>query len=564
MTDINSITFEPDATEVDAVVIGAGFAGLYAVHKLRNDMGLNVQAFEAGGGVGGTWYWNTYPGARSDTEVTAYCYSFDRELFESWDWSERYPKQPEILSYLEHFTDRHDLRRSIRFETTVTGSRFNDDTKRWEVVTDDGRHYSAQFLIEGVGLLSSTNIPDFRGLESFEGETHHTSRWPRGGVALAGKKVGVIGTGSTGVQIITAIAPEVEHLTVFQRTPQYTVPAVHRPIDPEFLDFIRNNYKEYWDSVRSSASAFGIYESDVPHTTATHEERNAAFEEQWNKGGGFQFMLGVYNDIIVDREANASATSFIASKIKEIVHDPITAATLIPDDLYAKRPLCDDNYYATFNRDNVSLKDVKQDPIAEITTRGIRLESGDEVELDVIVFATGFDAFTGNYLKFDQFGRDGVSLRDRWSERPRAWHGLVTAEFPNWFMIFGPMCPFTNQPPAHEVHVNFIAQAIEHVRSTGAATIELDATVEDEFLKACDAMFEGTLFYETDSWINGANIPGKPKVTMVFMGGMGAHVAELNRVVESGFDVFHVEGRDAESDAQESERDTADLAETGR
>lgn len=537
MTDINTIHFDPNAIQVDAVVIGAGFAGLYAIHKLRNELGLTVQGFDTAKGVGGTWYWNTYPGARSDTEVTAYCYSFDRELFNEWNWTERYPRQPEILKYLNHVADRHDLKRSITFETSVTATRFNDETSRWEVLTDDGQHYSAQFLVEGVGLLSSTNIPDFPGLASFQGELHHTARWPEGGVDLRGKRVGVIGNGSTGVQVITTIAPEAGHLTVFQRTPQYTVPAMHRPIEPEFLDAIKNDYDGYWNSVRSSISAFGIYESDISADSATPEERDVAFEAQWNRGGGFQFMLGVYNDVIVSREANAAATKFIARKIREIVKDPETAKALTPTDLYAKRPLCDDGYYETFNRDNVTLLDVKKHPIIEITPKGILTEAG-EVELDVIIFATGFDAFTGNYLKIDQYGRGGLSLRDKWAHRPRAWHGVMTAGFPNWFMIFGPMCPFTNQPPAHEVQVDWIAGAIKHVRETGAASIDLKEDTEDTFMDQCDEMAAGTLFAETDSWINGANIPGKPKATMVFMGGMGAHVDEITRAAREGYQDF--------------------------
>jgi cyclohexanone monooxygenase len=553
MTDITEIEFRPDAIQKDVVVIGAGFAGLYAVHKFSNELGLDVQGFDTATGVGGTWYWNRYPGARSDTEVTAYCYSFDRELFDTWEWSERYPRQHEILAYLNHVADRYELRKHYRFETTVSATRFNDDTGRWEVVTTDGQHYSAQFLVEGVGLLSAANTPDFPGLETFEGEMHHTSRWPHDPVDFTGKRVAVIGTGSTGVQLISEIAPRVGHLTVLQRTPQYTVPAVHRQIDPDFLAEIKADYDGYWDGVRNSASAFGIYESDVPHDAATPEEWEAAFEAQWNRGGGFQFMLGVYSDVVVSREANAAATSFISRKIEEIVKDPQTAATLTPSDLYAKRPLCDDGYYETFNRDNVTLKDVKQDPIAEFTPRGVKLQSGEEIELDLVVFATGFDAFTGTYLKFDQYGRNGVSLRDRWSKRPRAWHGVTTAEFPNWFMIFGPMCPFTNQPPADEVHVDWIAEAIKHVRSMGASTIELDADVEEEFLKSCDDMFAGTLFYETDSWINGGNIPGKNKVTMVYLGGMGGNLAELRRTADAGFDVFHVEGK-ADSGASSEER----------
>ncbi len=535
MSDVPATETATEAKQVDAVVIGSGFGGLYALHKLRNDLGLDVQAFDNAAGVGGTWYWNTYPGARSDTEVTAYCYSFDRALYDEWNWTERYPRQPEILAYLNHFAERYDLKRSIQFETQVVSTDFDDATGRWLVGTDTGQTWSAQFIVEGVGLLSSTNFPNFPGQENFGGECYHSSRWPQGGVDLTGKRVAVIGTGSTGVQIITAIAPEVSHLTVFQRTPQWTVPAMHRPIDPHFLNDIRSDYEGFWNSVRSSGAAFGFDESAITFDTATPEEQQAAFEKQWNSGGGFQFMLGVYADVIASRDANKAATDFIAGKIREIVRDPETAAALTPTDLYAKRPLCDDGYYATFNRDNVTLVDVKAHPILAITEKGVRTELG-EVELDVLVFATGFDAFTGNYLKIDQHGKNGVSLRERWADRPHTFMAMMTAEFPNWFMIYGPMCPFTNQPPAHEVEVDWIAGAIQRVRDTGAQTIEVTAAGEQRWMDLCDELAEHTLFKETDSWINGANIPGKPKVTMVYMGGMGPYVDELNRIAEGGYE----------------------------
>lgn len=543
MTDTTGSANGPAINEIDAVVIGTGFGGLYAVHKLRNECGLSVQAFDTAAGVGGTWYWNTYPGARSDTEVTAYCYSFDRALWDEWVWTERYPRQPEILRYLNHVADRYDLRRSIQFETTITSAIFDESIGRWIVTTGAGEVWSAQFIVEGVGLLSSTNIPQIPGMDTFKGEIHHSSRWPQAGLDLAGKRVGVIGTGSTGVQIITAIAPDAGHLTVFQRTPQYTVPAMHRPIEPSFLDEIRADYEGYWDSVRASLSAFGFPESSQTIEGTTPAERDAAFEKQWNSGGGFQFMLGVYIDIIANREANKAATDFISGKISEIVNDPETAATLTPSDLYAKRPLCDDGYYAIFNRDNVSLVDVKAHPLIEFTETGLRTELG-EVELDVLVFATGFDAFSGNYLKIEQVGKDGLRLADKWRDRPRAFAGVMTAGFPNWFMIFGPMCPFTNQPPAHEVDVDWIAGAIQHVRDHGAKWIDVTKETEDRWMDQCDELAAGTLFPETDSWINGANIPGKPKACMVFMGGMGAYTAELTRIADNGYD-----GLDLDSEA---------------
>ena len=545
MNDVATPRVAPARIEVDAVVVGAGFAGIYAIHKLRNDLGLEVQAFDNASGVGGTWFWNLYPGARSDTEITAYCYSFDRELFETWEWTERYPKQPEILAYLNHVADKYDLKRSIQFDTSVVSSTWNDSTNRWDIETDKGQLWSAQFLIEGVGLLSSTNIPDLPGQSSFTGEFHHSSRWPKDGVDLEGKRVGVIGTGSTGVQIITSIAPEVAELTVFQRTAQYTVPAHHRPIEPEFMDKINSDYEGYWkNDVLSSITAFGFAESEVPAMSVNESERDAIFEAQWNSGGGFQFMFATFSDIGSNRDANDAATAFLRRKIKEIVNDPETAEKLTPKDLYAKRPLCDDGYYATFNRDNVALVDVKAHPILEITPTGIRTDEG-EYELDVIIFATGFDAFTGNYLKIDQRGRSGVRLADKWSKRPRALLGLMTTEFPNWFMLFGPMSPFTNQPPAHEVQVNWIADAIRHLREAGGDTIEPTVEAEDAWMDSCDAIAAQTLFPQVDSWINGANIPGKPVAVMAYMGGMGGYMNELKRIVDNNYDGLSVSGAHA-------------------
>jgi cation diffusion facilitator CzcD-associated flavoprotein CzcO len=545
MNDVATPRVAPARIEVDAVVVGAGFAGIYAIHKLRNDLGLEVQAFDNASGVGGTWFWNLYPGARSDTEITAYCYSFDRELFETWEWTERYPKQPEILAYLNHVADKYDLKRSIQFDTSVVSSTWNDSTNRWDIETDKGQLWSAQFLIEGVGLLSSTNIPDLPGQSSFTGEFHHSSRWPKDGVDLEGKRVGVIGTGSTGVQIITSIAPEVAELTVFQRTAQYTVPAHHRPIEPEFMDKINSDYEGYWkNDVLSSITAFGFAESEVPAMSVNESERDAIFEAQWNSGGGFQFMFATFSDIGSSRDANDAATAFLRRKIKEIVNDPETAEKLTPKDLYAKRPLCDDGYYATFNRDNVALVDVKAHPILEITPTGIRTDEG-EYELDVIIFATGFDAFTGNYLKIDQRGRSGVRLADKWSKRPRALLGLMTTEFPNWFMLFGPMSPFTNQPPAHEVQVNWIADAIRHLREAGGDTIEPTVEAEDAWMDSCDAIAAQTLFPQVDSWINGANIPGKPVAVMAYMGGMGGYMNELKRIVDNNYDGLSVSGAHA-------------------
>lgn len=527
------------ASELDAIVIGSGFAGLYALHKLRNGLGLNVRSFDDAGGVGGTWYWNRYPGARSDTEVTAYCYSFDRELFNEWKWTERYPRQQEILNYLDHVADRFDLRRSITFNTTLSSAAFNEGTNRWDVVTSGGEHLSAQFLVAGVGLLSSTVYPDITGRDTFAGETYHTARWPHEGLDLAGKRVGVIGTGSSGSQVITEIAPQVDKLVVFQRRPQYSVPAQHGPIPEKTLADIHEDYEGYWDSVRGSVTAFGFAESTVPAMSVSAAEREAVFEAAWNIGGGFRYMFATFSDIGVDPEANEAAASFIRRKISEIVTDPETAQALTPHDLYARRPLCDGGYYETFNRANVDLVDLAVHPIEEITASGIRTSEA-EHELDVIVFATGFDAVTGNYVKIDIRGRNGEQLRDKWVDGPRCLLGVVNAGFPNMFMIFGPMGPFTNQPPAHEVQVDWIAAAIEHVRNNNSGSIEATREAEDAWVDECNTIANATLFTKVDSWINGANVEGKPVSVMFYMAGMGAYCDRLRQLVDNDYEGFAV------------------------
>lgn len=525
---------------VDAIVIGSGFAGLYALYKLRNELGLEVHAFDNASDVGGTWHWNRYPGARSDTEVSAYCYSFDRELYDSWKWSQRYPRQPEILSYLGNFADRFDLRRSISFDTSVTEARFDDESKRWAVTTDRGDRWTSQFLIEGVGLLSSTNFPEFPGQGRFRGDIYHTARWPHEPVDFSGKRVGVIGTGASGIQVITELGEAAGHLTVFQRTPQYVVPAQHGPIRQELAEEVQRDYEGYWRRTLDSVTAFGFEESAISASTVSDAEREEIFERVWNSGGGFQFMFATFNDIGVSLEANQAASDFIRRKIKSIVKDPDTAELLSPKDLYARRPPCCDGYYETFNRENVKLVDVKAHPIVEITEHGIRTDNA-EYELDVIVFATGFDAVTGNYLKFAQYGHNGVSLADRWRTRPVDHLGVMVAEFPNMFMIFGPMGPFTNQPPAHEAQVDWIAKAIGYVRDQQMATIEPTHEAEQNWMALCDEIAYGTLFPQCDSWINGSNIPGKPVTVMFYMGGMGAYMEHMNDAIASNFKQFHLE-----------------------
>ena len=429
MSQSNMNKNRENGLDFDAVVVGAGFGGLYSVHKLRNELGLNVQAYDNGSDVGGTWYWNRYPGALSDTESFLYRLSFDKELLEEGDWKRNYLTQPEILNYLNKVADRFDLRRSYQFNTKVTSTYFNEENNYWEVTTDKGETVTAKFLITGLGLLSATNVPNFKGIETFKGEQYHTARWPED-VDLKGKRVGIVGTGSTGVQVIIDIAPKVEHLTVFQRTPQYSVPlGLKVQSDAEKAE-IKANYEEIWKQAKASAVAFGFEESTVPAVSVSKEEQERVFEEAWNTGGGFRFMFGTFGDIATNPESNEAAASFIRKKLQEIVKDPETARKLTPTGLYAKRPLCDNGYYATYNRDNVSLVSVKETPIVEVTPNGVRTTDG-EYELDVLIFATGFDAVDGNYTKIDMRGRDGMTMKEKWADGPTGYLGMMNTHFPN-------------------------------------------------------------------------------------------------------------------------------------
>lgn len=520
--------------DFDAVVIGAGFGGLYSVHKLRNEQGLNVRAYDKAGGVGGTWYWNRYPGALSDTESYIYRFSFDKDLLQESTWKNNYLTQPEILEYLNHVADRFDLRRSYQFNTQVTSTRFNESTNLWEVTTDKGETVTAKYIVTGLGLLSATNIPNFKGRETFKGEQYHTGDWPVSGVDLKGKRVGVIGTGSTGVQTITAIAPEVGHLTVFQRSAQYSVPVGIRPQTEEEIKGIKARYDEIWKQVKSSAVAFGFEESTVSAVSVSEEERERVFEEAWNIGGGFRFMFGTFGDIATNLEANEAACKFIRKKIKEIVKDPETARKLTPTDLYAKRPLCDNGYYATFNRDNVTLVDVKANPIVEITPKGVRTTDG-EYELDVLIYATGFDAVDGNYTRIDMRGRGGVTIKEKWKDGPTGYLGMTNTDFPNMFMILGPNGPFTNLPPSIETQVEWIAETIKYMNENNIETIEPTVEAENEWLATCRAIADMTLFPKAESWIFGANIPGKKNAVYFYMGGLGNYRKTLE---ESGYKGF--------------------------
>ncbi|MGO2749550.1 MAG: flavin-containing monooxygenase [Pseudoclavibacter sp.] len=525
-------------TDYDAVVIGLGFAGIYQLHKLRDELGLSVRAFEKGSGVGGTWFWNRYPGAMSDTESPFYRYSFDDELLKEWDWSRKYIDQPDILAYLEEVVRRHDLMKDIQLDTEITSMTYDESAEVWTVTSASGQSWTARFIVTALGLLAATNVPDIKGINDFEGALVHTSQWPED-LSIEGKRVGVIGTGSTGTQFIVAAAKTAGHLTVFQRSAQYCVPSGNGPTTPEEVAEVKERFPEIWKQVRGSSVAFGFEESTIAASSVTPEERERIFQEAWDRGNGFYFMFGTFNDIAVDAESNEAAAEFIRRKIGEVVTDPETARLLTPTQPYAKRPLCNHNYYEVYNQENVSLVSIKENPIVEITAKGVKTEDGVEHELDVIVFATGFDAVDGNYRRMDIRGREGVSVDEHWSEAPTSYLGLATAGFPNLFMILGPNGPFTNLVPAIEVQVEFVTHLIEEAKKRGVA-IEATQEAEDAWTETCKDIANATLFPKTDSWIFGANIPGKKHSVLFYLGGMAGYREALADVAANNLSGFTV------------------------
>ncbi|MCK8786852.1 NAD(P)/FAD-dependent oxidoreductase [Roseomonas sp. NAR14] len=530
------------AEAFDAIIVGAGFSGLYQLHRLRDGLGLRAVVLEAGDGIGGTWYWNRYPGARCDSESYAYSYSFSKELEQEWEWSERYPEQPEIMRYLNHVADRFDLRRDIRLGTRVTAARFDGRENRWHVTTAQGGQLTAPFLITAVGCLSTANVPDIPGLESFAGEWYHTGQWPRGGVDFTGKRVGQIGTGSTGIQAAPVIAAQAAHLTVFQRTANYSIPARNAPLTEEQKRHIKANYDEIRRITRASTNGHPFLISPRSALEATPEEREALYEAAW-RHGGLQFRA-TFGDLLVDKAANDTASDFIRDKIRGIVKDPEVAEKLVPLDhpFATKRPPIDTEYFETFNRDNVLLVDVRADPIREITPRGVRTRDH-EYPLDIIVFATGFDAMTGPLLAIDIRGEDGQSLREAWADGPRTYLGLQVAGFPNLFTITGPGSPsvLCNMPVAIEQHVDWVTDCIRHLRENRLARIEATGAATDRWVAHVNEVADATLLpLAGSSWYLGANVPGKPRVFMPYAGGMARYRTICDEVAAKGYEGFQL------------------------
>jgi cation diffusion facilitator CzcD-associated flavoprotein CzcO len=531
---------KPPATRLDAIVIGAGFSGLYQLLCLRDRLGLDVKVLEAGGDLGGTWYWNRYPGARCDSESHSYCYFFSKELLEEWSWSERYPEPPEILRYLHHVADRFDLKRDIRFDTRVVSARFDEGANRWLVETEAGERFEADWLVSAVGCLSAANVPDIPGLADFAGQWVHTGQWPREGVDFSGKRVGQIGTGSTGIQAAPVIAQTARHLTVFQRTANYSVPARNAPLDREFVEHVRTHHDEIRQVVQSTPNGHPFRIATRKVFDVTPEERQAIYEAAWQKGG-LQFRAS-FHDLVLDKTANDTAAEFIKRKIREIVKDPATAQALADIDhpYAAKRPPIDTDYFETFNRDNVTLVDLRADPIERITADGIRTR-GKHHPLDIIVFATGFDAMTGPLLRIDIRGRDGLELREAWRAGPVTYLGLQTPGFPNLFTITGPGSPsvLCNMVVPIEQHVEWITDCIAWMRSNGVDRCEPEPEAAARWVQHVNEAAEVTvLSLARHSWYHGANVPGKPQVFMPYAGGMVRYRAICDDVAAKGYEGF--------------------------
>jgi cation diffusion facilitator CzcD-associated flavoprotein CzcO/acetyl esterase/lipase len=532
-------------TSCDVAVIGAGFAGLYAVHKFRDQLGLSVAGFDAAGGPGGTWWWNRYPGARCDIESVHYSYSFSDEIQRNWQWSERYAAQPEILAYLEYVADTLNVRKDFTFGTRVVSAVWNDDTKRWAVTTDSGASYTARFVIAASGSLSLAKEPEFPGLGDFNGPVYVTSSWPHEEVDLRGKRVGVIGTGSTGIQLIQEVGKLADHLTVFQRTPNYATPLRNEPLSSEQSRWLADNHADVRAGARESFAGIPFDRPRPSSHAASPEERRAHYDALWDKGG-FRLLISSYADILVDQEANDYLASYVRDRIRERVKDPKTAELLCPTDhpFATKRPPLEADYYEVYNRDNVQLVDIRTSPIQRVTETGLQTADG-EYPLDVLILATGFDAITGPLLKLGLVGRGGVTLNEHWADGPRTYLGIAVHGFPNLFTIAGPTSAavFYNLPLAVEDHVDLAAAAVEHVIENGVDTIEATVEAEGRWQTIADGLLHMTLFPKADSWYMGRNVPGKPQSTFIFLGSAALYRWITANVQATDFGGFAVGAR---------------------
>jgi cation diffusion facilitator CzcD-associated flavoprotein CzcO len=525
---------------LDAIIVGAGLSGMYQLHTLRDQLNLRVKVLEAAEGVGGTWYHNRYPGARCDSESHSYMFYFSKALVASWDWSERYPQQPEILRYMNHVADFLKLWPDMVFNTRVQSAQFDEPNNLWRVTTSQGEEWRAKYLITAVGCLSSANVPAIPGLESFTGEWAHTGAWPLDGLDMTGKRVGVVGTGSSGIQAIPVIAEQAAHLTVFQRTANYSIPARNAPLSEDFKQHVKQTADDIRQLMQETPNAHCFRIQPRSAWDVSDEERQAIYQAAWDKGG-LQFRA-TFNDLLRDKEANDTAAEFIKHKIKQVVRDPHTAELLsdIDHPFAAKRPPIDSHYFETYNRDNVSLVDIRRHPILHIDAQGIQTSQA-HFPLDVIVFATGFDAMTGSLLRMNITGREGLTLKDAWHAGPRSYLGLQVPGFPNMFTITGPGSPsvLCNLPPQIEQHVNWITDCIAYLQAHGIQQMEADTAASDDWVQQVnDAANETLLPQVRHSWYLGANVPGKPRVFMPYAGGFARYRGICDDVAAQGYKGF--------------------------
>ncbi|MDI3419084.1 flavin-containing monooxygenase [Streptomyces luteolus] len=542
MSDNNTESVH-DVDAVDAVVVGAGVTGLYAVHKLR-ELGYRVRGFERGADVGGVWYWNRYPGARCDVESADYSYSFDEELQQAWDWSEKYATQPEIMRYLSHVTDRFDLRRSYTFGTSVVSAELDGETLRWTVRTDDGdgggEVLSARFCVFAVGCLSSTHQPSIPGLDSFAGDTYHTGEWPHEGVDFTGLRVGVIGTGSSGIQSVPLIADQAAQLTVFQRSANYSIPAGNKPLDEEARRELKAGYAERRRLARLSGGGSPFMTHPQRTLEVGERERRKAFEKRWELGG--VLYSKTFPDQLTDLAANHAARAFWEEKVRALIDDPAVADLLVPTDhpIGTKRIVTDSDYYETYNREHVRLVSLRENAIERVEGQSVYLADGERFELDALVLATGFDAMTGSLDRIDIRGRGGRLLKDDWSAGPRTYLGLGTDGFPNLFNLAGVGSPsvLANVILCAEQHVDWLTDCLAHLDAHGYVAIEAAERAVEDWVTECRERAAATLMMSADSWYLGANIPGKPRVFMPFVGGFGAYGEIIADVAASGYKGF--------------------------
>ncbi|MCA8926772.1 MAG: NAD(P)/FAD-dependent oxidoreductase [Alphaproteobacteria bacterium] len=533
------------AGSVDAVVVGAGFAGLYLLHRFAKQ-GVTTRCFERGDSVGGTWYWNRYPGARCDVESMQYSYGFDEDLQQEWHWPEKFSAQADILAYANHVCDRFGLRDRIDFETEVRSARFDAATRRWQVTTDTGETVTARFFIMATGCISTAQIPKFDGLADYQGETYHTGNWPHEPVSFKGKRVAVIGTGSSGIQAIPVIAEEAAHLTVFQRQPNFSIPARNMPMTEDYAGSWKDGYAGKRAEMRYQPNGVLREVNDQSALAVSEDERQRIYEERWEAGTGA--FLGAFNDILTDKAANDTMAEFVRNKIRATVNDPVTAERLCPKThpIGTKRICIDNGYYQTFNRANVELVDISEQPISRLTETGLVV--GERAfPFDAIVFATGFDAMTGTLFNVDIRGRDGLELKKKWEAGPRTYLGLMSEHFPNMFMITGPGSPSVkgNMINSIEQHVELVTDTVQHMRDAGLDLIEPEAEAEDEWVDHVQVVAHKTLFPQANSWYMGANIPGKPRLFMPYIAGVGVYRRICEAAVAEGYKGFRFEAQTA-------------------